>query len=89
MEIDYTEAIGWTATVIAVAGVVLNNHRRRACFAVWMVSNLMSASLHVNAGMTALATRDAIFFVLAIHGMICWSKKKTQGCENNEQKRTV
>ncbi|MCK4624343.1 MAG: nicotinamide mononucleotide transporter [Phycisphaerae bacterium] len=69
-----TEIIGWTVTIIAITGVVLNNHRRRACFAVWMVSNLLSAGLHIHAGMTALAVRDAIFFILAIHGLICWSK---------------
>jgi hypothetical protein len=36
------EIIGTAATVLAVAGVVLNNRRRRACFAVWLVSNALS-----------------------------------------------
>ncbi len=76
---DYqlAEAIGWTVTVIAVTGVILNNHRLRACFVLWLVSNSLSAGLHIHAGMTALAVRDAIFFILAIHGLICWSKKKS------------
>ena len=37
------EIIGWIVTVIAVYGVLLNNRRRRACFAVWLVSNTLSA----------------------------------------------
>ncbi len=77
---DYTghqiaEIVGWTVTVIAVAGVIFNNHRRRACFGLWLISNALSAGLHLHAGMWALATRDAVFFVLAIHGFLCWSKK--------------
>ncbi len=88
--ISLAEAVGWTVTIIAVTGVILNNHRRRACFAVWMVSNLLSAGLHIHAGMTALAVRDAIFFVLAIHGLICWSKKTeftTEDAETAEVKK--
>lgn len=70
------EIIAMVATVVAVTGVVLNNHRRRACFLLWMASNLMSATLHLNAGMIALTVRDAIFFTLAIHGWKVWSKAK-------------
>ena len=77
--ISLAEAVGWTVTVIAVTGVVLNNRRRRACFVVWMVSNLLSAGLHGYAGIWSLAARDVIFFVLAIHGLICWSRKKGIG----------
>lgn len=68
------ETIGWIITVIAVAGVVLNNQRRRACFGLWLISNTLSAGVHLAAGMYALATRDVIFFALAIHGLICWSR---------------
>ena len=70
-----TEAIGWCITVIAVAGVVLNNRRRRECFILWMVSNALSAVVHFAAGMWALTCRDAVFFVLAVDGLIRWSKQ--------------
>ena len=68
------EIIGWTATAIAVVGVVCNNHRYKACFVLWMISNTLSAGLHAHAGMIALATRDTLFFLLAIHGMACWAR---------------
>jgi nicotinamide riboside transporter PnuC len=66
------EAIGWVITVIAVWGVVLNNQRRRECFYLWLVSNGLSAGVHLWAGMWAMATRDAIFFSLAIMGLRAW-----------------
>lgn len=72
----HTEIIGGIATVIAIVGVILNNHRLAACFYVWLVSNAISAGLHLNAGMYALAGRDVIFFGLAIHGLTVWTTKK-------------
>lgn len=70
-----TELIGWAVTVVAVTGVVFNNHKKRACFYLWLASNATSAGLHINARMYSLATRDIIFFGLAIYGLILWSKK--------------
>lgn len=81
------EVVGIVCTVIAVAGVVLNNRKMRECFWLWMVSNLISAGLHVWLGLWSLAVRDAIFFVLAIEGVWMWKKnfgtekKKSNVCE--------
>ncbi len=72
-----TEIIGTISTVIAVVGVILNNHRLIACFWLWLVSNAASAGLHIHAGMYSLAVRDAVFFALAIHGLVMWKKKLT------------
>jgi len=70
-----TELIGFTAGALAVLGVVLNNHRLRACFIVWLVSNAITAGLHSYAGLWSLAVRDVIFFALAVHGWVKWGKK--------------
>ncbi len=70
------EAIGVLVTIGAITGVVLNNHRRRACFLIWMVTNAASALIHLAAGMVALTCRDASFFALAIHGYIAWGRSK-------------
>ena len=75
------EIVGTVITVIAVAGVLLNNHRRRECFYLWLVSNLLSASVHLTAGMYAMTARDLIFFALAIHGLIHWSRPRSKKCE--------
>lgn len=76
-----TETIGWAITAIAVAGVVLNNRRHRACFVLWLASNALSACVHASAAMYALAVRDAIFFALAIHGWFAWRGPKGQKVE--------
>lgn len=55
------EIIGTIATMLAVAGVYLNNRRLRACFAVWLVSNALSLLIHLQAGIYSLCLRDAGF----------------------------
>ena len=73
-----SELIGWVAAAIAIAGVMLNNHRLRLCFVLWLASNALSCGLHLAAGMWALSARDACFFALAIHGFLAWGKDKPQ-----------
>ena len=73
-----TEWIGAIATVLAVGGVLLNNHRIIWCFALWGVSNSLSAGLHHNAGMSWLTARDVIFLGLAAHGAWKWSRTPTR-----------
>jgi len=67
--------LGWITTVLAVSGVVLNNHRMRACFVLWFFSNAISAGLHIQEGMWPLVARDLIFNALAVHGFILWGRK--------------
>ncbi len=70
---DWICIIGWTATAIALAGVWMNNRRRRACFALWLVSNAITFGIHAAAGLWPLAARDGAFFIMAIHGWRMWS----------------
>ena len=73
------EIAGGIVTVLAVAGVLFNNARRRECFGLWIVSNCLSAVIHLAASppMWSLATRDMIFFVLAVVGFFQWGRRKT------------
>ncbi len=68
------EAAGWAVTIIAVGGVILNNRRRRGCFYLWLASDAISAVIHASAGMVALTVRDLLFLVLAVHGLILWTR---------------
>lgn len=84
------ELAGWIITAVALAGVVLNNRRRRACFIVWMFSNVGSSLLHAQAGMTALTVRDLSFLALAVHGWFAWGRKEgtnTETQRHREEKR--
>ena len=66
------EIIGLMTMVIAVIGVILNNRKCRWCFVLWMVSNSLSAVIHLNTGPWTLVMRDLIFLVLAFDGYWRW-----------------
>jgi nicotinamide riboside transporter PnuC len=72
------ELIGIVGTVLAVAGVVLNNRMRIECFCLWIVSNGIFFALHLHAGMWSLAVRDIVFMALAAHGWIMWKNKRAK-----------
>jgi nicotinamide riboside transporter PnuC len=72
----YLEIIGAICTIMSVAGVILNNRRRRGCFLLWLGSNSLSLWIHVSTSVWSLAIRDGIFLILAIEGIILWSKHK-------------
>jgi nicotinamide riboside transporter PnuC len=68
------EIAGLVGTALAVAGVVLNNYKNRVCFLLWVISNLIFAVIHTQAGLYSLVLRDGIFTVLAIIGFWQWSR---------------
>jgi len=70
------ELIGTIATILAVAGVILNNRRLRLCFVLWLISNTLTLGIHAETAVWSLVARDAIFLVLAIEGWIKWGRSK-------------
>ena len=66
------EIIGVISMTVAVTGVVLNNRKCRWCFVLWIVSNSLSAVIHIHTGPWSLVMRDVIFLFLAVEGMILW-----------------
>ena len=70
------EIISVLVTVLAVAGVVLNNRKLRGCFILWMFSNSVCACIHWDAGLYGLMVRDLIFLGLAVEGWKRWGQKK-------------
>lgn len=70
------EVLGTLITIAAVIGVLFNNRRRLECFYIWLVTNGVSAGIHIAVGVYSLAARDAIFFVLAIEGLVRWRRMK-------------
>ena len=69
------ELISLVAGILAIVGVVFNNHRMRVCFVVWLVSNAMSAGIHLNAHLWSMAGRDCVFLILAVQGWWIWGRK--------------
>ncbi len=81
---DFVSIIGWFATAVALAGVWLNNRRRRACFVMWLVSNAITFAIHAGAGLWPLAARDGAFFILAIHGWWLWGSQVQKEVPNEK-----
>jgi nicotinamide riboside transporter PnuC len=68
------ELIGTAATILAIAGVVLNNHRLRFCFILLLISNSLSAAVHLDCQVWSLLCRDLIFIVLGVDGWFRWGR---------------
>ena len=77
------EIIGTITTVLAVAGVILNNRCFRSCFLLWIVSNALSLVIHAQTGIWSLVVRDGIFLILAVEGWIIWGNK-IKGAKNGQ-----
>lgn len=69
------ETIGTVATLIAIAGVWMNNRRRIECFYLWLASNALTLGVHVHAGIWSLALRDVVFLALAVDGLRRWRRE--------------
>lgn len=73
-ESNMIETFGVIATILAVMGVVLNNRKLIACFYLWLISNGITAGIHLHAGIWSLFIRDIIFFLLAVEGLVKWKR---------------
>jgi nicotinamide riboside transporter PnuC len=63
--------------ILGIAGVLLNNHRRRECFYVWLVSNTGWMMVDYNAGLYVQAGLFGTYLILAAHGL--WKWRDTNG----------
>lgn len=71
--IDIFSTIGG---LLAIIGVVGNNHRLRWCFLAFIVSNPIAMVIHTVRGPLPYAVRDLVFLCLAVHGWIRWGSNK-------------
>jgi nicotinamide riboside transporter PnuC len=65
----------------SLAGVVLNIHRRRACFAIWAVTNASWTVVDLYHGVWAQACLQAVYVGLSFYGLWHWKRtgKEQQG----------
>jgi nicotinamide riboside transporter PnuC len=64
----------WMLTAASLVGVVLNIKKKKACFAIWAITNAAWAVIDYMAGLTAQAALFAIYFCLAIWGLVEWRR---------------
>lgn len=68
----------WAATIIALAGTILNCKQIRACFYLWTVTNAMWFGWDAYSGLWSRCVLDAVQFALAIWGIYEWKKLDTE-----------
>ena len=71
----------WLLAAASLTGVVLNIRKRRASFAIWIVSNAIWCAVDAAAGLPAQATLMAIYSGLAVWGFMAWrAPEPAAGC---------
>ncbi len=65
----------WLITVAAIVGVIANIKKKRWCFFVWTVTNGLWMVVNIIIGLYSAAFLFGVYFVLAIWGIIEWSKE--------------
>lgn len=64
----------WPLVAGSLIGVVLNIKHDRRCFAIWAVTNATWAAVDFAHGIYSQAVLQAVYFGLAIWGLIEWKR---------------
>lgn len=67
----------WTHFVLyvtGITGVILNNHKRKECFYLWMIGNAGWAFVDYQAGLYVQCLLFVTYFALAVHGIWNWKR---------------
>lgn len=72
------EILGTAAMILAIIGVVLNNHKLISCFYLFLISNSICLYLHLHVNIWSMCVRDVVFIMLAFHGIYKWRRKELQ-----------
>jgi nicotinamide riboside transporter PnuC len=70
-----TDLLHWMIVIASLVGVVLNIHRLRACFAIWLITNTAWCIVDVSHGLYSQATLQAVYAGLSVYGLIQWGRE--------------
>ncbi len=73
-EVMLFEITKWGLAAASLVGVVANIKHKRWCFGVWAVTNAAWTGVDIYHEVWAQAALQAIYFGLAIWGLIAWKK---------------
>lgn len=65
----------WLLTAFSLYGNVLNVKRRRSCFIVWVIANLLWLAYDLYSGLYSRAALDIVQTGFCIWGFIEWRSK--------------
>jgi len=64
----------WTLTILSIVGVIMNVKKMKACFIVWAFTNAAWMVVDFHHGLYSQGVLFAVYFLLAIWGLIEWRK---------------
>jgi len=67
----------WLLTALSLIGVVLNIYKKKACFIIWAFTNFTWMIIDFAKGIPEQGVLFAIYFILAIWGLVKWNKGGT------------
>jgi nicotinamide riboside transporter PnuC len=66
------QKLTWFLTGASIVGAVLNVQKKRASFAIWMLTNATWAVVDFSMGLPAQGVLFLIYFLLSVWGMATW-----------------
>ncbi len=73
----------WITAVASLIAVVLNIRKHRACFAIWLVTNLSWTVIDFRHGIYGQACLQAVYAGLSVWGLLQWRRDHEKSQENN------
>ena len=68
--------LSWIMSAVALAGTLMNAERNKYGFVFWLISNLYMTVRFAVIGEYAQMVLFFVYFLLAIRGIIAWTKKE-------------
>ena len=72
------EVVTWIVSLLALTGTILNSDRNKYGFLLWIATNLFWVVVDFRAGLYAQSALFAAYVVLAIKGILTWSRKEKE-----------
>lgn len=73
------EIITWIVSFLALMGTILNANMNKYGFILWFVTNLFWMIVDFKSSLYAQSALFLAYTLLAIKGMVTWSKKEKEG----------
>lgn len=72
------EVITWIVSALALTGTILNSNRNKWGFVLWFFTNLFWVIVDFKSGLYAQSALFFAYTLLAVKGIITWTKKEKQ-----------
>ena len=81
--------LSWMMSAIALTGTLMNAERNKWGFIFWLISNLYMCIRFFVIGEYAQSSLFFVYFLLAIRGIVSWTKKEQSEISNSDEIKTT